>query len=116
MTSNEGIFEPMVPAPREPPPAEAIRHAELGQAWRCEVFRDAAGRPLLALVEFEGGQALPLLFGRRGGWGWWLLSVPAGTTAPDRPGQPDHEEGLKSFTWEEILGEVAPLDDFTPSP
>ncbi len=114
MTSEEGIFEPMVPAPREPPPAAAIRHAELGQAQECEVYRDPAGRPLLALVEFEGGQVLPLLFGRRGGW--WLLSVPAGTAAPDGPSQPDHEPTLESYTWEEFLGETEPLDDFTASP
>ena len=55
MASEEGVFEPMVPAPREPPPAAQISHAELGQAWRCEVYRDPAGRPLLALVPLHRG-------------------------------------------------------------
>ena len=142
MTSDE-LFEPMAPAPHDPPPAAQINHAELGQAWRSEVHRDAAGRPLLALATFAGGHVLPLLFGRGSGrdgryddrgWGWRLISVPAGTgnwrdgggwevlsppagmSAPDRRGRPDHETVLESHAREEILGEAEPLDSIAVRP
>ena len=142
MTPDE-FFEPMAPAPREPPPAAQINHAELGQAWHCEVHRDATGRPLLAVATFAGGHALPLLFGRGGGrdgryddrgWGWRLISVPLGrgrwrdgggwevlsppaeVSAPDRRGQPDQEAVLESYAREEILGEAQPLDSVAARP
>ncbi len=126
MTSDE-FFEPMVPAPHEPPPAAQINHAEFGQARRCEVYRDPGGRPLLALAWFNNGQVLPLLFAQQGewdedgwhddhgwwhdgtgswrdGWGWHLLTPPAATAEPNRPRQPDQLErqvlALEVLDWE----------------
>ncbi len=49
----EELWEPMLPAPGEPPEAGRIVHPAHGTAVGRWVYRDAGGRPLLAVTRFE---------------------------------------------------------------
>ena len=63
------VWEPQVPAPREPPAASEVQHSQFGTAKRMWVYRDASGRPLFCVVRFEKAdgskEVLPYSFGRR---------------------------------------------------
>jgi putative DNA primase/helicase len=66
-------WEPIVPAPSEPPEATQIRHSKHGQATARWVYRDAAGASLFAVARFDfmrpdgtpGKELLPYTYGRR---------------------------------------------------
>jgi hypothetical protein len=63
------LWEPQMPAPEEPPPANAIRHPKHGAAAQRWVYRDATGQPLFATVRFDvvggGKEVLPSSYGHR---------------------------------------------------
>lgn len=71
------VWQPIFPAPEEPPEANRIRHPKHGAAAARWVYRDEAGRPLFAAVRFdttkpdgtEGKEVLPYTFGHRR----WML-------------------------------------------
>ncbi len=70
---KEEIWEPVLPAPINPPEADAIRHYTHGVAVARWVYRDEAGRPLFAVARFDftrpdgtaGKEMLPYTYGRR---------------------------------------------------
>ena len=67
------VWEPMLPAPGEPPEAGVIRHPAHGAAARTWTYRDREGRPLFAVARFEvmqadgrmGKETMPYCYGRR---------------------------------------------------
>ena len=63
------VWEPFLPAPREPPDAPGILHWKLGPAVARWVYRDATGAPLFAVVRFNlpdgNKEILPYTFGHR---------------------------------------------------
>ena len=69
------VWEPILPAPEEPPEANRIRHHKHGTAVARWVYRDEAGRPWFAMVRFDttkpDGTArkemLPYTYGHRRG-------------------------------------------------
>lgn len=62
------VWEPIMPAPGEPPVALAIRHMRYGVAAVRWVYRDAEARPLFAVARFatpDGKELTPYSWGRR---------------------------------------------------
>ena len=67
------VWEPLIPAPEEPPVLEKMRHPKFGRASFQWIYRDADGNPLCAVARFdhtdkEGRPAkdfFPYVYGRR---------------------------------------------------
>jgi putative DNA primase/helicase len=67
--SKAEVWQPIMPAPDNPPPVGALRHWKHGAAAAVWVYRSATGEPNFAVVRFdlaEGGkEVLPYCYGRR---------------------------------------------------
>jgi putative DNA primase/helicase len=50
---EEEVWQPITPAPGEPPPAGQIRHSKHGPSTASWIYRNASGEPITAVVRFE---------------------------------------------------------------
>ena len=71
------VWEPILPAPNEPPEAGQIKHWKHGPAVARWVYRDRNGAPLFAVARFQtesgGKETLPYTWGHRE---WTVQSGP----------------------------------------